>query len=182
MKWQEDWSAGWRRRQVQAVEEHVRSAPASINQGLQVKHIVTSRMHASSRLGANPSVDAGMRVVDGNYKLSKNVKIAMLYLEDDDAVNAETYIKKASALISACKVMQHLLATRLHLSHVLEGACVQHVSHLETPGMVQCKCRHERGTCRRPVQANLPSAALKQHSCCHAEPALVRPQIACCDT
>lgn len=60
--------------------------------------------------GANPSVDvlAGMRVVDGNYKLSKNVKIAMLYLEDDDAVNAETYIKKASALISACKVKQHL--------------------------------------------------------------------------
>ena len=33
-----------------------------------------------------------------------NIKIAMLYLEDDDAVSAETFIKKASALIGACKV------------------------------------------------------------------------------
>ena len=27
-----------------------------------------------------------------------------VYLEDDDAVNAETYIKKASTLIASCKV------------------------------------------------------------------------------
>lgn len=38
------------------------------------------------------------------YKLGKNIKIAMLYLEDDDAVVAETYIKKAAALLSGCKV------------------------------------------------------------------------------
>lgn len=38
------------------------------------------------------------------YKLAKNIKIAMLYLEDDDAVAAETYIKKASSLLSSCKV------------------------------------------------------------------------------
>lgn len=38
------------------------------------------------------------------YKLGKNIKIAMLYLEDDDAVAAETYIKKASSLLSSCKV------------------------------------------------------------------------------
>jgi hypothetical protein len=38
------------------------------------------------------------------YKLSKNIKIAMLYLEDDDAVAAEQYIKKASSLLSGCKV------------------------------------------------------------------------------
>ncbi len=45
-----------------------------------------------------------MRVVDSEYKLAKYVKIAMLFLEDDDAVSAETYIKKASALLAQCKV------------------------------------------------------------------------------
>ena len=45
-----------------------------------------------------------MRVVEPEYKLAKHVKIAMLFLEDDDAVSAETYIKKASALLSSCKV------------------------------------------------------------------------------
>ena len=47
-----------------------------------------------------------MRVVDTEYKLAKYIKIAMLFLEDDDPVNAETYIKKASALLSQCKVRQ----------------------------------------------------------------------------
>ena len=43
-------------------------------------------------------------MLSDEYKLQKCVQIAMLYLEDDDAVNAETYIKKASFLLSACKV------------------------------------------------------------------------------
>ncbi len=43
----------------------------------------------------------GMRQLDNAYRLSKNIKITMLYLEDDDPVSAEQYIKKASALISA---------------------------------------------------------------------------------
>lgn len=42
------------------------------------------------------------------YKLSKNIKIAMLYLEDDDAVSAETYIKKASSLLTSCKVKERV--------------------------------------------------------------------------
>ena len=46
-----------------------------------------------------------MRVVDAEYKLQKNIKIAMLYLEDDDAVNAETFIKKAATLITGTKVL-----------------------------------------------------------------------------
>lgn len=32
------------------------------------------------------------------------LQIAMLYLEDEDAVSAETYIKKASSLLSSVKV------------------------------------------------------------------------------
>lgn len=53
---------------------------------------------------AGIDLDSGMRVLDGEYKLQKNIQIAMLYLEDDDAVSAETYIKKASSLLSNCKV------------------------------------------------------------------------------
>ena len=47
---------------------------------------------------------AGMRVLDSEYKLRQNIKIAMLYLEDDDSVNAELFIKKASSLIAGSKV------------------------------------------------------------------------------
>jgi COP9 signalosome complex subunit 4 len=54
-----------------------------------------------------------MRQLGNEYKLAKNIKIAMLYLEDDDAVSAETYIKKASSLIASLKVPHlGLLASR----------------------------------------------------------------------
>ena len=53
---------------------------------------------------AGIDLESGTRVLSDEYKLQKCVQIAMLYLEDDDAVNAETYIKKASFLLSACKV------------------------------------------------------------------------------
>ena len=64
------------------------------------------------------AVPAGMRLVDDEYKLRQNIKIAMLYLEDDDAVNAEAFIKKAATLIANCKAcsmslphgLQHVLA------------------------------------------------------------------------
>lgn len=56
---------------------------------------------------------AGMRVVDAEYKLQKNIKIAMLYLEDDDAVNAETFIKKAATLITGTKVLLPFFASLL---------------------------------------------------------------------
>ncbi|KAH0883853.1 hypothetical protein HID58_059949 [Brassica napus] len=46
-------------------------------------------------------LDSGMRAVDENFKLSKCIQIARLYLEDDDAVNAETYINKASFLVNS---------------------------------------------------------------------------------
>ncbi|KAF5207821.1 Cop9 signalosome complex subunit [Thalictrum thalictroides] len=45
-------------------------------------------------------LDSGIRMMDESYKLSKCVQIARLYLEDDDAVNAEAFINKASFLVS----------------------------------------------------------------------------------
>ena len=53
-----------------------------------------------------------MRQVDDEYKLKQNVRIAMLYLEDDDAVNAEVFIKKAATLIANCKARATLLTLR----------------------------------------------------------------------
>lgn len=44
-------------------------------------------------------LDSGNRILEAEYKLEKNVRIARLYLEDDDAVNAEAFIKKASFLL-----------------------------------------------------------------------------------
>ncbi|KAJ0234711.1 COP9 signalosome complex subunit 4 [Hirschfeldia incana] len=46
-------------------------------------------------------LDSGMRGVDENFKLSKCIQIARLYLEDEDTVNAETYINKASFLVGS---------------------------------------------------------------------------------
>lgn len=48
-------------------------------------------------------LDSGVRSSDTAYKLAKNVKIAMLYLEDDDPVNAEVFIKKAHFLVAGCE-------------------------------------------------------------------------------
>ncbi|KAK2379605.1 COP9 signalosome complex subunit [Trifolium repens] len=45
-------------------------------------------------------LDSGMRVIDDTFRLSKCIQIACLYLEDDDAVNAEAFINKASFLVS----------------------------------------------------------------------------------
>jgi hypothetical protein len=55
----------------------------------------TLRLH-TSRL-------AGVRAVEPGYKLATCVRIAMLYLEDDDPVAAEGFIKKASALIAGSR-------------------------------------------------------------------------------
>lgn len=49
------------------------------------------------------SLPAGVRTVDSLYKLKIFIQIAMLYLEDEDPVSAETYIKKASSLIAGAK-------------------------------------------------------------------------------
>uniref|UniRef100_A0A0D9VQS0 COP9 signalosome complex subunit 4 n=1 Tax=Leersia perrieri TaxID=77586 RepID=A0A0D9VQS0_9ORYZ len=45
-------------------------------------------------------LDSGIRMLDDTNKLSKCVQIARLYLEDDDSVNAEAFINKASFLVT----------------------------------------------------------------------------------
>jgi len=59
---------------------------------------------AAAQVLSGIDLDSGIRVLSDEYKLQKCVQIATLYLEDDDALEAETYIKKASFLLGACKV------------------------------------------------------------------------------
>ena len=70
---------------------------------------------------AGIDLDSGMRVLEPEYKLGKNVKIAMLYLEDDDAVSAETYVKKASSLLSSCKNEEVELQYKTCYARVLDS-------------------------------------------------------------
>ena len=65
-----------------------------------------------------------MRVVDAEYKLSKNVKIAMLFLEDEDPVNAELYIKKASSLLTSTKAGSGRCCLYLPRQVLADVACV----------------------------------------------------------
>jgi len=44
-------------------------------------------------------LDSGIRVLEDGYKVEKYIKIAMLFLQDDESVSAETYINRASLLI-----------------------------------------------------------------------------------
>jgi len=48
-------------------------------------------------------LDSGHRMLEPEYKVNIYVKIAQLFLEDDESVLAEAYINRASELISQCK-------------------------------------------------------------------------------
>ena len=76
-----------------------------------------------------------MRQLDAEYRLDKNIKIAMLYLEDDDAVSAEAFIKKASALIGSCKVSAGGRAAYRHPSahHHAQAAVCECVHGVDAP-------------------------------------------------
>jgi len=48
-------------------------------------------------------LDTGQRVLEPEYKVNIYVKIAQLFLEDDESVQAESYINRASELMHQCK-------------------------------------------------------------------------------
>jgi len=52
---------------------------------------------------AGIELESGQRVLEASYKLGKCVKIAQLYLEDDDALSADAFIKKAAFLVAEAK-------------------------------------------------------------------------------
>ncbi|KAF9599051.1 hypothetical protein IFM89_033658 [Coptis chinensis] len=58
------------------------------------------RLSRAAQMLSGIDLDSGIRMMDEAYKLSKFIQIACLHLEDDDAVNAEAFINKASFLVS----------------------------------------------------------------------------------
>ena len=54
---------------------------------------------AAKLLAAIP-MDSGIRMIEVSYKVDKYIKIAMLFLQDEEAVSAETNINRASLLIT----------------------------------------------------------------------------------
>ncbi|KAH7439958.1 hypothetical protein KP509_04G084400 [Ceratopteris richardii] len=84
---------------VVSFEEQV----AVIREGLAEVYVDEEEWSKAAQMLSGIDLESGIRVLDDTYKLSKCVKIAQLYLEDDDAVSAETYIKKASFLVNNSK-------------------------------------------------------------------------------
>ncbi|CAI5985645.1 unnamed protein product, partial [Closterium sp. NIES-64] len=77
---------------VVSFEEQV----AVIREGLAAVYEGEEEWAKAAQMLAGIDLDGGSRGQDVKYRLGKCIKIALLYLEDDDAVSAETYIKKAS--------------------------------------------------------------------------------------
>jgi hypothetical protein len=70
-------------------------------------------------------LDSGNRQLDDEYKLEKCVKIARLYLEDDDSVKAEAHIKKASFLLPKEPALASVEAKVLTLQYKVCFARIQ---------------------------------------------------------
>ena len=49
----------------------------------------------AAKMLAGIPLDSGIRMLEDNYKIEKYIKIAMLYLQDEESVSAETYINRA---------------------------------------------------------------------------------------
>ncbi|EFJ33725.1 hypothetical protein SELMODRAFT_165253 [Selaginella moellendorffii] len=75
----------------------------------------------SAQMLSGIDLDTGIRAGDESYKLTKCVKIALLYLEDDDATNAEVYIKKASFMVNGCKDEAVILQYKVCYARILDS-------------------------------------------------------------
>ena len=60
------------------------------------------RLSEAAIVLAGIDLDSGVRQLSEEYKLRVCVRTAMLYLEDDDSVGADSFIKKASFMVDAC--------------------------------------------------------------------------------
>ena len=72
---------------------------ATIREALAAQYESEEEWSAAAKMLAGIPLDSGIRVLDDGYKVEKYIKIAMLFLQDDESVSAETYINRASLLI-----------------------------------------------------------------------------------
>lgn len=76
---------------------------------------------AAARALAAVDLDSGARPQDGDARLARQVRIAQLYLEDDDAGAAEAYVKKAAGLAAATRDAGLELQYRACAARVLDA-------------------------------------------------------------
>ncbi|EGC37050.1 proteasome component region PCI domain-containing protein [Dictyostelium purpureum] len=65
-------------------------------------------------------LDSSQRVISPEYKVKIYVKIARLFLEDEESVQAETYINRASDSIHLCKKQKLQLAHKTCLARIMD--------------------------------------------------------------
>jgi len=80
---------------VTSFEEQV----STIREALAALYEAEEDWTAAAKMLAGIPLDSGIRVLEDGYKVEKYIKISMLFLQDDEAVSAETYINRASLLI-----------------------------------------------------------------------------------
>jgi len=65
-------------------------------------------------------LDSGQTVLDPEYKVNIYVKIAQLYLEDDESVQAESYINRAAELVHQCKDQMLVLRYKSCFARIMD--------------------------------------------------------------
>jgi len=65
-------------------------------------------------------LDSGQTVLDPEYKVNIYVKIAQLYLEDDESVQAEAYINRAAELVHQCKDQMLVLRYKVCFARIMD--------------------------------------------------------------
>mmetsp|Transcript_38359 Transcript_38359/g.95192 ORF Transcript_38359/g.95192 Transcript_38359/m.95192 type:complete len:405 (-) Transcript_38359:261-1475(-) len=114
---------------------------------------------------AGIDLDSGIRVLSDEYKLQKCVQIAVLYLEDDDALNAETFIKKASFLLEACKDDALELQFKTCYARILDAKRRFVEAALRYYALSQVDLGREMGKGKKVGAADLAAALTSAISC-----------------
>lgn len=74
----------------------------------------------AARVLARIPLDSGQRILEPTYKVQVNVRIARLFLEDEDNVEAERYLNRASEIVHLVTDPKLLLAYRGAFVRVLD--------------------------------------------------------------
>ncbi|OZJ04744.1 hypothetical protein BZG36_01791 [Bifiguratus adelaidae] len=75
---------------------------------------------AAARTLQGIPLDSGHRTISDDYKLQIYIRIVRLFLEEDDHVNADTFLNRAALLIPECKDLVTQLTFKLSQARVLD--------------------------------------------------------------
>lgn len=103
---------------IVSFEEQVIILRESLSALLEKEEEFSKAAHVLSGIDLDSSMRAN---ADPSWKLRLCIKVAMLYLEDEDPVNAETHIKKASLLITSCKAQDLELQYKTCYARILDS-------------------------------------------------------------